>query len=68
MGPTVEVVVPIRAMVSLAATARKSTEATTRALTATPALITREDMAATVKPSQVEGGAVTGSHYCKSEI
>lgn len=70
MGPTVEVVVLIRAMVSLAATARKSMEATTRALTATLAHITREDMAATVKPSQVEGDAVTGSksHDCEAKF
>lgn len=54
-GPTVEVVVLIRATVSLAATARRSMEVTTRALTATLAHITREDTAATAKPSQVEG-------------
>lgn len=61
MGPTVEVevlvvveVVQIRAMVSLAATARRSTEAITRALTATLAHITREDTAATGNPSQVK--------------
>ncbi|TNM97090.1 hypothetical protein fugu_015246 [Takifugu bimaculatus] len=53
-GPTVEVVVLIRATVSLAATARRSMEATTRALTATLAHITREDTAATAKPSQVD--------------
>lgn len=54
MGPTVEVVVPTRAMVSLAATARRSMEAITRALTATLAHITREDTAATGNPSQVK--------------
>lgn len=58
MGPTVVVVVVvvvrIRAMDSLAATARRSMEATTRALTATLAHITREDTAATGNPSQVK--------------
>lgn len=56
-GPTAEVVVLIRATASRAATARRSMEATTRARTATPAPITREDTAATAKPSQVEGDA-----------
>lgn len=35
-------------------TVSRAMEATTRALTAAPAPTTREDMAATVKPSQVE--------------
>lgn len=60
MGLTVEVVVvvevtvPTRAMVSLAVTVSRATEGTTRALTATLAPTTREDMAAMVNPSQVE--------------
>lgn len=59
MGPMVEVVeevaVPIRGMVSLdRVTASRDTAATTRALTATPAPTTREDMAATVNLSPVE--------------
>lgn len=53
MGPTVEVVVRIRAMVSPAATARRSMEAITRAPTATLVRITREDTAATGNPSRV---------------
>lgn len=53
MGPTAELVVRIRATVSLAATARRSMEAIIRALKATPAPITREDMAVTANPSQV---------------
>lgn len=54
MGPTVEVVVRIRAMVSPAATARRSMEAITRAPTATLVRITREDTAATGNPSRVK--------------
>lgn len=58
MGLTVEVVVevtvPTRAMVSLAVTVSRATEGTTRALTATLAPTTREDMAAMVNLSQVE--------------
>lgn len=68
MGPTVEVEVVvevevaalIRGMVSHLArvTASRDLEATTRALTAAPAPTTREDMAAMVKPSQVEKDSV----------
>lgn len=72
MGPTVEVVVVvvrIRAMDSLAATARRSMEATTRALTATLAHITREDTAATGNPSQVKRTlGLDQSHYSKPKI
>lgn len=50
----------IRGMVSHLArvTASRDMEATTRALTAAPAPTTREDMAAMVKPSQVEKDSV----------
>lgn len=70
MGPMVEVEVEvvvevevaalIRGMVSHLArvTASRDLEATTRALTAAPAPTTREDMAAMVKPSQVEKDSV----------
>lgn len=61
MGLTVEVVVvvvvvtmPTRVMVSLAVTVSRATEGTTRALTATLAPTTREDMVAMVNPSQVD--------------
>lgn len=50
----------IRGMVSHLArvTASRDMEATTRALTAAPVPTTREDMAAMVKPSQVEKDSV----------
>lgn len=56
----VAVAVLIRGMVSHLArvTASRDMEATTRALTAAPAPTTREDMAAMVKPSQVEKDSV----------
>lgn len=53
--------VPLRVMASLAATAPRSMEAITRAPTATLAHTTREDTAAMANPSQVEDDAGTGS-------
>lgn len=74
MGPTVveEVVVVeaaaavlTRAMVSLLVRviASRAMEATTRALTAAPALTTREDIAAMVSPRQVEEDSITARNH-----
>lgn len=64
MGHTVELVVEVAVLTKVMvspldrATASRVMEATTRALTVALVLITREDMAAMVHPSQVEADLV----------
>lgn len=74
MGPMVEVVVVVEVAAAAVLTkatvsplvrviASRATEATTRALTAAPAPTAREDIAAMVKPSQVDSVTVQNSQF-----
>lgn len=73
MGPTVGAAVEVAALIRgtdshlARVTASRATEATTRALTAAPAPTTREDMAAMVKPNQVETDSVNVQNHLLSQ-